>query len=87
MSLIPGLRCMAGHYVPRNACDEALDELCRLYPEIGSWSPPFIAEAWHQWRVMHGLAQAVPEGRDEAFPLYLVRLIRHRMDEMIRWCS
>jgi hypothetical protein len=26
-----------------------------------------------------------PEQRDEAFPLYLVRLIRNRMEEMNAW--
>lgn len=87
MSLIRCVRCQAGEHVACRVCDEVVEHLCRLYPEIESWHPPLIAEAWSQWVIMQGLALTAPVARDEAFPLYLVRLIRQRMDEMIRWCS
>lgn len=66
-------------------CDEAVAQLCQLYPEIESWQPELIAGAWHQWCAQNSLLPAVPEQRDEAFPLYLVSLIRKRMEEMNVW--
>lgn len=66
-------------------CDEEVKQLCRLYPEIASWQPALIAGAWHQWRTRHALLPAVPDEREEAFPLYLIGLIRNRMEEMNAW--
>ena len=47
-----------------------------------AWQPALIAGAWHQWCVENQIQPMAPEKRDEAFPLYLVRLIRNRMEEM-----
>lgn len=65
--------------------EEEVNRLCQLYPEIASWQPALIASAWHQWCAGNQLQPIAPEERDEAFPLYLVRLIRNRMEEMNAW--
>lgn len=44
-----------------------------------------IAGAWHQWCAENQRQLIAPEERDEAFTLYLVRLIRNRMEEMNAW--
>ncbi|WP_242018944.1 hypothetical protein [Enterobacter asburiae] len=41
--------------------------------------------AWHQWCAENQRQLIAPEERDEAFTLYLVRLIRNRMEEMNAW--
>ncbi len=66
-------------------CDEEVKQLSQLYPEIASWQPALIAGAWYQWCAENPLLPAVPEKRDEAFPLYIVRVIRNRMEEMNAW--
>ncbi|HCK7284087.1 TPA: hypothetical protein N0X68_004372 [Enterobacter roggenkampii] len=76
---------MTVHNGDTKGCDEAVKQLCQLYPEIASWQPALIAGAWHQWCVENQLQPILPEKRDEAFPLYLVRLIRNRMEEMNAW--
>lgn len=76
---------MTGHNDDTNGCDEAANQLSQLYPEIASWQPALIASAWHQWCAENQLQSIAPEERDEAFPLYLVRLIRNRMEEMNAW--
>ncbi|HFZ0820249.1 TPA: hypothetical protein ACIJQH_003939 [Enterobacter cloacae] len=75
---------MTGHNATKG-CDEAVNQLSQLYPEIASWQPALIAGAWYQWCTENPLMPAVPEKRDEAFPLYLVRVIRNRMEEMNAW--
>lgn len=75
---------MTDHNVTKG-CDEAVNQLSQLYPEIASWQPSLIAGAWHQWCAENQLQPIAPEERDEAFPLYLVRLIRNRMEEMNAW--
>ncbi|MGC8401960.1 hypothetical protein ACP3P6_22335 [Enterobacter mori] len=62
-----------------------MKQLSQLYPEIASWQPALIAGAWYQWCAENPLLPAVPEKRDEAFPLYIVRVIRNRMEEMNAW--
>ena len=76
---------MAGHNAYTKSCDETVNQLCQLYPEIASWQPALIAGAWHQWCANNQRQPVAPEERDEAFPLYLVRLIRNRMEEMNAW--
>lgn len=76
---------MTGHNADNKGCDEVVNQLSQLYPEIASWQPALIAGAWHQWCVENQLQPIAPEKRDEAFPLYLVRLIRNRMEEMNAW--
>jgi hypothetical protein len=76
---------MTDHNTDTKGNDNAVNQLCQLYPEIESWQPELIAGAWHQWCAQNSLVSAVPEQRDEAFPLYLVRLIRNRMEEMNAW--
>ncbi|EPC0986628.1 hypothetical protein [Enterobacter ludwigii] len=65
--------------------EEDVKQLCRLYPEIASWQPALIVGAWQQWCEKNQLLPTVPEKRDEAFPLFLVSLIRNRMEEMNAW--
>jgi hypothetical protein len=74
---------MTGHNADTKG-SEKVNQLCQLYPEIASWQPALIAGAWHQWCARTSQPMA-PEQRDEAFPLYLVRLIRNRMEEMNVW--
>lgn len=50
-----------------------------------NWTRQQLAGAWHQWCVENQIQPMAPEKRDEAFPLYLVRLIRNRMEEMNAW--
>lgn len=76
---------MTGHNADNKGCDETVNQLCHLYPEIASWQPVLIAGAWQQWCAENQLQPIAPEVRDEAFPLYLVRLIRNRMEEMNAW--
>lgn len=76
---------MTGFNADTKGSEEEVNRLCQLYPEIASWQPALIAGAWHQWCVENQLQPIVPEKRDEAFPLYLVRLIRKRMEEMNAW--
>ena len=76
---------MTGRHADTRGCDETVNQLCQLYPEIASWQPALIAGAWHQWCVENQIQPMAPEKRDEAFPLYLVRLIRNRMEEMNAW--
>jgi hypothetical protein len=40
---------MTGHNADTKGCDETVNQLCQLYPEIASWQPALIAGAWHQW--------------------------------------
>ncbi|SAI38655.1 Uncharacterised protein [Enterobacter hormaechei] len=76
---------MTGLNADTKGIEEEVNRLCQLYPEIASWQPALIASAWHQWCVENQLQPIAPEERDEAFPLYLVRLIRKRMEEMNAW--
>ena len=76
---------MTVHNTDTKGCDEAVNQLCQLYPEIASWQPELIAGAWHQWCAVNQRQLIAPEERDEAFTLYLVRLIRNRMEEMNAW--
>lgn len=39
---------MTVHNTDTKGCDEAVNQLCQLYPEIASWQPELIAGAWHQ---------------------------------------
>jgi hypothetical protein len=64
---------MTVHNTDTKGCDEAVNQLCQLYPEIASWQPELIAGAWHQW-CAENQRQLMPEERDEAFTLYLVSL-------------
>ncbi|EDV0839731.1 hypothetical protein OY10_004603 [Salmonella enterica subsp. enterica serovar Havana] len=66
-------------------CHDTVSKICQLYPEIASWHPAQIADAWHKWCELKSQAPAVPQERDDAFPLYLVRLIRNRLGEMNEW--
>ena len=74
---------MTVHNTDTKGCDEAVNQLCQLYPEIASWQPELIAG--HQWCAENQRQLIAPEERDEAFTLYLVRLIRNRMEEMNAW--
>lgn len=76
---------MTVHNTDTKGCDEAVNQLCQLYPEIASRQPELIAGAWHQWCAENQRQLIAPEERDEAFTLYLVRLIRNRMEEMNAW--
>ena len=76
---------MTVHNTDTKGCDEAAHQPCQLYPEIASWQPELIAGARHQWCAENQRQPIAPEERDEAFPLYLVRLIRNRMEEMNAW--
>ncbi|HCM9227748.1 hypothetical protein L8T14_22665 [Enterobacter bugandensis] len=76
---------MTGHNADNKGCDETVNQLCHLYPEIASWQPALIAGAWHKWCAENQLQPIAPDERDEAFPLYIVRLIRNRMEEMNAW--
>ncbi|WP_096149313.1 hypothetical protein [Enterobacter hormaechei] len=83
---VPGMpHRMTGYNAETKDYDEDVNRLCKLYPEIASWQPELIAGAWRQWCVENQLQPIAPEKRDEAFPLYLVRLIRNRMEEMNAW--
>ncbi|ECY4131511.1 hypothetical protein ACOTXN_21950 [Enterobacter cloacae complex sp. IR53043] len=73
------------HNTGTKGSEEEVNRLCQLYPEIASWQPALITGAWNQWRAENPHLPAMPEKRDEAFPLYLVRLIRNRMEEMNAW--
>lgn len=61
------------------------ERLKTLYPELDSWHPVLVTKAWLHWCVENQLQPIAPEKRDEAFPFYLVRLIRNRMEEMNAW--
>ena len=76
---------MTGFNADTKGSEEEVNRLCQLYPEIESWQPELIAGAWHHWCAQNSLVSAVPEQRDEAFPLYLVSIIRNRMEEMNVW--
>ena len=76
---------MTGHNADTKASEEEVNRLCQLYPEIASWQSALIASARHQWCAENQLQPIAPEKRDKAFPLYLVRLIRNRMEEMNAW--
>jgi hypothetical protein len=65
--------------------EEDIKQICRFYPEIESWQPALIAGAWQQWCAKNQLQLTAPAKRDEAFPLFLVSLIRNRMEEMNAW--
>ena len=84
-SVPPASQLMTGHNADTRGCDETVNQLCQLYPEIASWQPALIAGAWHQWCANNQRQPLAPEERDEACPLYLVRLIRNRMEEMNAW--
>lgn len=85
-AVVPGMpHRMAGYNAETKGCDEDVNRLCQLYPEIASWQPELIVGAWRQWCVENQLQPIALEKRDEAFPFYLVRLIRNRMEEMNAW--
>ena len=76
---------MIGFNADTKGSEEEANRLCQLYPEIASWQPALIAGAWHQWCANNQRQPIAPDERDEAFPMYLVRLIRNRMEEMNAW--
>nr|WP_255322595.1 hypothetical protein [Enterobacter cloacae complex sp.]QVQ59756.1 hypothetical protein [Enterobacter cloacae complex sp.] len=45
---------MTGYNAETKGCDEDVNRLCQLYPEIASWQPELIAGAWRQgaWRTI-----------------------------------
>lgn len=81
----PASQLMTGHNADTRGCDETVKQISQLYPEIASWQPALIAGAWHQWCAENQRQPIAPYERDEAFPMYLVRLIRNRMEEMNAW--
>ncbi|EFU8472453.1 hypothetical protein IC373_004265 [Salmonella enterica] len=83
-SVPPASQHMTGHNADTKDRDETV-QLCQLYPEIASWQPALIAGAWHQWCAENQRHPIAPDERDEGFPMYLVRLIRNRMEEMNAW--
>jgi hypothetical protein len=56
-----------------------------LYPEIDSWSPVLVTQAWLHWLRMNGLELKEPDTRDERFPAFLVSTIRQKMVELGEW--
>jgi hypothetical protein len=61
------------------------NKLKELYPEIASWHPVFVTQAWFRWRKVKGLPLDEPEDRNEEFPEYLVRTIQEKMKEIGTW--
>jgi hypothetical protein len=61
------------------------ERLKTFYPELDSWLPLFVTQAWFRWLTENNMALVEPEGRDERFPEYLVGLIREKMVEMGSW--
>ncbi|ECC4750711.1 hypothetical protein C5855_10325 [Salmonella enterica] len=51
------------------------DRLKALYPEMMSWSPVLVTQAWFKWLSENQMELVEPEIRDERFPEYLVELM------------
>lgn len=61
------------------------DRLKMLYPEIESWNPVLVTQAWFNWLRENQMALVEPQARDERFPDYLVGLIIRHMQETKAW--
>ena len=61
------------------------DRLKMLYPEIESWNPVLVTQAWFNWLRENQMALVEPQTRDERFPEYLVGLMVRHMQETEAW--
>lgn len=69
-------------HIPRQG---TADRLKMLYPEIESWNPVLVTQAWFNWLRENQMALVEPQTRDERFPEYLVGLMVRHMQETEAW--
>ncbi|POT24466.1 hypothetical protein C3433_23735 [Citrobacter freundii] len=78
-------RKFPGKSVKKNVRQGTADKLKTLYPEISSWSPVLVTQAWFNWLRVNQMELVEPETRDERFPEYLVALMVSHMRETKAW--
>ncbi|EBU0282352.1 hypothetical protein CR343_19545 [Salmonella enterica] len=81
---IPPLK-FPGKSVSKITRQGTADRLKALYPEMMSWSPVLVTQAWLNWLKVNQMELVEPETRDERFPEYLVALMVSHMRETKAW--
>lgn len=64
---------------------EATSLLKTLYPEVEPWTPVYVLKSWQAFLQEKGRKPEMPKEREEAFPAFLVKIMREKMVELGHW--